>query len=64
MTDVNECLEAATAGFDLCSNTAHSHCTNTEGSYGCACNPGYEKLNETCVQSKSGYSCMQFHDPF
>ncbi|XP_064384249.1 uncharacterized protein LOC135333252 isoform X3 [Halichondria panicea] len=49
-TDVNECLEAATAGFDLCSNTAHSHCTNTEGSYGCACNPGYEKLNETCVQ--------------
>ena len=40
-TDVDECEN------DVCDSNAL--CTNTEGSYGCACNVGYTGDGKTCT---------------
>ena len=40
-TDVDEC------GNDVCDSNAL--CSNTEGSYGCACNVGYTGDGKTCT---------------
>lgn len=39
--DIDECFEAAVALSDLCVNISGSQCVNTEGSFDCACVPGY-----------------------
>ncbi len=43
ISDINEC----TTGTDPCGD--NSDCTNTPGSYTCACLTGYEEDEGTCV---------------
>ena len=42
--DVDECLN----NLDDCA-VSIATCTNTQGSYTCACNPGYEGNGRQCV---------------
>ena len=43
-SDINECC-------DSCSNECDQNCNNTDGSYICYCNTGYELRddNKTCI---------------
>ena len=45
--DVNEC----TLGLDNCDLDTQAICTNTIGSYTCACRTGYSGNGITCVGS-------------
>ena len=42
LKDIDECSE----GFDTCASNAT--CTNTEGSYNCSCDTGYQGDGFTC----------------
>ena len=48
--DIDECNE----GTDLCDTNAN--CINTNGSYECICNSGYEGSGLTCRSKLCGHS--------
>ena len=50
ISDINEC----TLNTDNCN--ANAACADTEGSFTCTCNPGYEGDGVTCT---STYKCIQ-----
>ena len=45
--DVNECIQAALAGEDICSSPMF--CVNTNGGYLCECPGGTENVAGKCV---------------
>ncbi|XP_071940997.1 uncharacterized protein [Antedon mediterranea] len=56
--DINECLDASD---DIC--TANAECINTQGSYHCTCNDGYEEDGSVCSDidecSSNSISCHE-----
>lgn len=46
--DVNECLDAAVDGFDLCDPSML--CVNNEGSYTCQCPGGTMAVDDGCIE--------------
>ena len=46
LSDVDECMEAALYGIELCSE--NTVCLNNEGSYECPCISGFHLTNGTC----------------
>ena len=52
LSDIDECLDTAFNGDNLCVDVPNSHCINTEGSYECTCVPGYSLLDGSCQRSK------------
>ena len=53
-TDIDECLQGAMDGTQLCSN--QMICSNTEGSFACLCPSGTTPMNGVCIESKY-HSC-------
>ena len=53
--DINECIQTVLignySGNSSLTNWCHQRCVNTPGSYGCACNTGYQLDSDgrTCV---------------
>ena len=46
--DIDECLETAQVGLNLCASDRNTNCMNTNGSYVCSCVPGYVRVNGIC----------------
>ena len=49
-TDIDECMQAALIGIQLCPN--QRICSNTNGDYACLCPTGTSLFGGVCVESK------------
>ena len=50
IVDIDECLQAALSGVNLCSDQLI--CSNTNGHYACLCPTGTELAGGVCQESK------------